>query len=598
MPNKQGTTMWYVFSKVAPYAKPYLALIVVTLLLNLLSTPLILLNPLPLKIVIDSAFGDEPLPGFIQNLFPATQGFGFNQILLFAAGMIIGISLLKNLQGLFLWVLQSYVGEKIVLAFRNALFGRIQRLSMVYHDSVGVSDSVYRIQYDAAAIRDLVLNALSPLLTALFTISGMIFILISFHWKLALIALSIIPFLSYFTKYSSEKLKDNWSGVKASESAAMAVVHESLSSLRVVKSFVMENHEQKRFYEKSQVALKGQLKVALIGGLFDLMVGLLIAGGTALFLYTAAVFVQDGIITVGDLVLIMAYLVQLFGPLTSISKQVNYLQSSFASLERVVGLLDEEQDVKENPNAISMERSLGSVEFVNVGFYYKKDQPVLKQISFKVKPGQKVGIIGTTGSGKSTILSLLSRLYDPTSGEIRLDGKNIKSYKISDYRNQFGIVLQEPVLFSTSIYENISYGKSGATRQEIIQAAEAANAHSFISELPDSYETTVGERGMQLSGGERQRISIARAFLKDAPILILDEPTSAVDINTEALIMESMEKLMIGRTSFLVTHRLDTIKECDLIIQMEKGKIKEIIENLNSVAIEMKIKALKQSYHE
>ncbi|WP_114751795.1 ABC transporter ATP-binding protein [Pleomorphovibrio marinus] len=597
MPNKHDTSVWYVFSKVTPYAKPYFPLIVVTLLLNLLSTPLILLNPLPLKIVIDSAFGDEPLPGFIHNLFPATQGYGFNQILILAAGMIIGISLLKSLQGLFLWVLQSYVGEKIVLAFRNALFGRIQRLSMVYHDSVGVSDSVYRIQYDAAAIRDLVLNALSPLLTALFTISGMIYIMITIHWKLAFIALSIIPLLSFFTKYSSEKLKENWSWVKASESAAMAVVHESLSSLRVVKSFVMENHEQKRFYKTSQVALKGQLKVALIGGLFDLMVSLLIAAGTALFLYTAAVFVQDGTITVGELVLIMAYLGQLFGPLTSISKQVNYLQSSFASLERVVGLLDEEQDVKENPNAITIERSLGSVEFENVGFHYKKDQPVLKQISFKVKPGQKVGIIGTTGSGKSTVLSLLSRLYDPTSGEIRLDGKNIKSYKISDYRNQFGIVLQEPVLFSTSIYENISYGKSGATREEITQASEAANAHSFITELPNGYETTVGERGMQLSGGERQRISIARAFLKDAPILILDEPTSAVDINTEALIMESMEKLMIGRTSFLVTHRLDTIKECDVIIQMEKGEIKEIIENLNSVGIEKKIKALKQSYH-
>jgi ATP-binding cassette subfamily B protein len=378
----------------------------------------------------------------------------------------------------------------------------------------------------------------------------------------------------------------------------MSVIHETLSSLRVVKAFVKEDHENQRFIKKSHKAVRGQLKVALIGGGFDLLVGLLIATGTALFLYFGAVYVRNGSITIGDLVLIMAYLGQLFGPLTTISKQINYLQSSFAGLERAFFLLNEKEDVEESKNPITLERSKGLVEFKNVGFYYKRDQYVIEDISFRIEPGRNVAIVGPTGSGKSTILSLLTRFYEPCNGEILVDGINIKHYKITDYRNQFGIVLQEPVLFSTTIAENISYGKPEASYDDIIKAAKAANAHSFISKFPEAYDTQVGERGMQLSGGERQRISIARAFLKNAPILILDEPTSAIDVNTEAIIMDAMERLMEGRTTFLVTHRLDTLNKCDLLIHLEMGKIIDVVREEGTGLLLKKISSLRHAQYE
>ncbi|MCK5368853.1 MAG: ATP-binding cassette domain-containing protein, partial [Cyclobacteriaceae bacterium] len=249
-------------------------------------------------------------------------------------------------------------------------------------------------------------------------------------------------------------------------------------------------------------------------------------------------------------------------------------------------------------NPIPLLRAKGSVEFKNVGFSYKNDQSVINNIFFNIQPGQNIGIVGPTGSGKSTILSLLTRFYEPTSGGIYVDDININKYKLSDYRNQFGIVLQDPVLFSTTIAENISYGKPEATLDEIVKAAKIANAHDFISEFPDSYNTQVGERGMQLSGGERQRISIARAFLKNAPILILDEPTSAVDIHTEASIMEAMDRLMDGRTTFLVTHRLDTLSKCDLLIHLEMGKVIDIVQTENSDLLFRKISSLRMAQNE
>jgi len=585
----------YILKRVYGYSRNFIPHMLGILFLTLLSTPLVLLNPVPLTIVIDSVFGDKPIPPVLTRLLPASLEYNFETMLFIAVSLLIAIAFVKSIQGLLLWVLHSYAGEKLVLSFRNILFGHIQRMSLTYHDQVGISDSIYRIQYDAASIKDLVLNALSPLLTALFTVFGMLYIMVVLQWQLAVIALAVIPFLYFFTDYSSKKLKENWLHVKESESAAMSVIHETLSSLRVVKAFVRESHHQTRFLKKSEKAITGHLRLAFIGGGYDLSVGLLIAVGTAVFLYQGATFVKAGDISIGELVLLMSYLAQLFGPLSSISKQINFLQSSFASLERVVSLLDENEDVKEDPNPIRIDRCKGSVEFNQVGFYYKENQPVLNNISFKVHPGQKVGIVGTTGSGKSTILSLLTRFYEPTSGEILVDNININKYKLTDYRNQFGIVLQEPVLFSTTIAENIAYGKPGATMEEIIEAAKVANADDFISAFPDGYNTQVGERGFQMSGGERQRISIARAFLKNAPILILDEPTSSVDSNTEGKIMEAMDRLMEGRTNFLVTHRLNTLNKCNILIHMEMGKIVDIVNNNEKDEMKLKIKSLRMA---
>ena len=305
------------------------------------------------------------------------------------------------------------------------------------------------------------------------------------------------------------------------------------------------------------------------------MVGLVIAAGEAAVIFIGVRNVQAGTLTLGDLLLVMGYLSQLYRPLQSISKKVGDLQGSLASAERTFALLDQTPEVIEKPNAIPLSRASGALSFQNVSFAYEggENNPVLQNVSFEVGPGTRVGIAGATGAGKTTLVSLLTRFYDPTSGQITLDGVDLRDYKIADLRKQFAIVLQEPVLFSTSIAENIAYANPDATYEEIVAAARAANAHEFTTNLPEGYHTQVGERGMRLSGGERQRISLARAFLKDSPVLILDEPTSSVDEKTEAVIMEAMTQLMLGRTTFMIAHRLSTLEQCDVRLKIEQGRV-------------------------
>jgi ABC-type multidrug transport system ATPase subunit len=308
-------------------------------------------------------------------------------------------------------------------------------------------------------------------------------------------------------------------------------------------------------------------------GVFGLLVGLTTAVGTATVLFIGMRHVQAGVLTLGQLLLVLGYLSQLYAPLKTISKKVGDLEASLASAERAFALLDAAPDVAERPNARPLTRARGAVAFRNVWFAFGTDQPVLHDISFEIGAGTRLGIVGATGAGKTTLVSLLTRFYDPTAGQILLDGVDLRDHKVADLRNQFAIVLQEPVLFSTSIAENIAYGRPDAGDDEIVAAAKAANAHDFIMNLPQGYETLVGERGMRLSGGERQRISLARAFLKNVPILILDEPTSSVDTKTEAAIMEAMERLMQGRTTVMIAHRLSTLAHCDARLEIEHGRL-------------------------
>ena len=475
------------------------------------------------------------------------------------------------------WLLSTSTGEKIVLNFRTLLFNHIQRLSLAYHDTRGASDSIYRIQWDTMSIRSLLLVQVPPLISSFITLLSMIGVMFFINWQFAAISLCIIPPLFFLSRASNRRLIKDWYKVKDAESDAMSVIHEVLSSLRIVKSFGQEENENDRFINRSNEAVKGQIKLAKTAAGFSFIVGMLLAGGTALFIYLGAGFVQSGKMTLGELTLIIAYVSQIFGPLQSIVKNLNDIQSSIAGLSRVFSVLDEEKEVKENPFAIHLSQAKGSFEFQNISFSYHKEKDALKNISFKIKQGDRVGIMGSTGAGKSTLISLLMRFYDPTEGTILIDGTDIKKYKLNDYRRQFSIVLQDPVLFSTTIGENIRYGRPEATDKEIIEAAIAANAHTFITNSKDGYSTMAGERGMQLSGGERQRISLARAFIKNAPVLILDEPTSALDIKTEALIMEAMERLMENRTTFMITHRLDTLNSCNLILHLENGKLTEVV---------------------
>ena len=564
------------YRRLLQLARPYWPHIVGIFLLSLISTPLGLLSPLPLKIAVDSVIGSHPLPGFLDSLLPTAPSRSTAYILIFTVFLFVAIELLTYLESLGRWMLQTYTGEKLVLDFRAKLFHHVQRLSLSYHDSNGTANSTYRIQYDAHSIQHIAISGVFPFVTAGLTLGGMIYVTAAIDWQLALVALAVSPVLLLLIQVSRKRLRSRWSEVKAYESSAMSVVQEALSSIRVVKAFGREDREQERFVKHSSKGVKGQIDVAFMGGGFDLLVGLTIAIGTAAVLYLGVRHVQSGVLTLGELLLIMAYLVKLYGPLETICKKVADLQSALASAERVLALLDKAPDVPERANARSLSRASGAVAFRNVSFAYTPNRTVLHDISFEIGPGTRVGIQGKTGAGKTTLVNLLIRFYDPTDGQVLLDGVDLRDYKLADLRNQFGIVLQEPVLFSTSIAENIAYARPDATEEEIFEAAKAANAHDFIVQLPNGYDTEVGERGMSLSGGERQRISLARAFLKNAPILILDEPTSSVDMKTETMIMESMDRLMEGRTSFMIAHRLSSLEICDQRLVLEDGRLVDI----------------------
>jgi len=360
---------------------------------------------------------------------------------------------------------------------------------------------------------------------------------------------------------------------KQLESAALAVVQEVLASLRVVKAFGQEDREQERYVDRSVQGMRARVRYTVTEGGLGLLLGMTTALGTAAVLWIGVRNIQGGTLTLGSLLLVMGYLAALYGPLNTLSRTTTGLQSHLASAERAYELLDQEPDVYDRPGSRSLGRARGSVAFRNVSFAYDGAGEVLHALSFEVPAGLRVGVAGRTGAGKTTLANLLTRFYDPSAGEIKLDGVDLRDYRLADLRNQFAIVLQEPVLFSTSICENIAYARPDASEGEIIEAARAANAHDFIAALPEGYDTQVGERGMSLSGGERQRIALARAFLKDAPILIMDEPTSSVDIKTETMIMEAMERLMHGRTTFIIAHRLTTLEACDLLLVIEDGRL-------------------------
>ncbi len=541
--------------------------------LSLLSTPLALLNPLPLKLVVDSALGSEPLPGFLAPFAPTDIASSPYSVLVFAVVLLATVTILEYARGFAAALLQTWTGERLVLGFRSELLARVQRLSLGYHDRQGTTDSLYRIQYDAPAIEWVAVQGVIPFVTAIFTVVGMTVITALIDWQLAAVALTVAPLLLFVTQFFRSRIRDEWSKVKKIESRTMSGVQETLSALRLVKAFGQESREEERFQRRSERSLRGQLRLTWINGSFDGLIGFTIAGGTAAALYIGVRHVLAGQLSLGNLLLVMAYLGQLYAPLREISRKVADLQSSLASAERAFVLLDQQPEVVDRPDARPLARARGAVAFEDVCFAYPGGAQVLHDIRFEAAAGARVGIMGPTGAGKSTLVSLLMRFYDPTRGVVRLDGEDIRGVRLADLRAQFAMVLQEPILFSTTIAENIAYGRPGASSSEIEAAARMADAHDFASRLPDGYETEVGERGMTLSGGERQRVALARAFLKDAPILILDEPTSSVDVDTEDRIVLAMEALMQGRTTFIIAHRPSTLRHCDVQLAVKEGRL-------------------------
>ncbi len=565
---------WAIFKRIALESRTRWPQLLAVLVLSLLSTPVAMLTPVPLKIVVDSVFGTHPLPGYLTSLWPQVSPSNLAAVL--APCLVVAAVLLTYLQGSGSWLLQTYVGEQIALDFRMKLFAHVQRLSLSYHDLQGSADSTFRIQYDAGSLQGIAIQGAIPLITAASRLACMFWITWRLDPSLAAVALGVAPVLLVITYAFRKRLRDRWAAERDLNSAANSLAQETIGSVRVVKAFGREEYENARFLAYSRRRTRELLRVAALQGGFDVLIGIVIGIGLAVTMYLGILHVRSGLLTLGDLTLVVAYVMQVLDPLKAISKNVADLQGGLASAERAFRLLDRVPDVLDSPQALALTRAKGEVSFENVAFSYDGSRMVLDGINVHVPAGARVGLRGVTGSGKSTLFNLLPRFYDVTEGRILLDGVDLRSYKVADLRNQFAIVPQEPVLFSRSIAENIGYGRTGATMDQIVAAAKLAHAHEFIISLKDGYDTIAGERGMQLSGGERQRIAIARAFLKDAPILILDEPTSALDVGTERIVMDALESLMRGRTTFMIAHRLSTLESCDIVLEMRNGCLTDV----------------------
>ena len=559
--------------RLARAARPELPRIGALYAVSVLAMPLALLTPVPLKIAVDSGIGTHQPPSWLAAAIPGGGEPSQDVVLAVAAALLVLVALLSQLQQLAEAALGALAGERLLLRLRAELFRHSQRLSLAYHDLRGTADSAYRIQYDAMAIQWIAVTGVAPFVTSGLTVAAMIYVTARIDWQLMLVALAVAPVLVGLTLAYRRRVRPGWREAKALDSSALAVVQEVLTGLRVVKAFGQEEREQQRFVEASGKGMRARIRLAVVDGQFGVLIGVSTAAGSAAVLYIGARHVHSGAITLGELLLVIGYLTQLYAPLQTISKAAGKLQASLASCERVFALLDEDPDVPERPRARPLRRAAGAVEFRSVSFGYGDGREVLRDVSFDVAPGSRVAIVGATGAGKTTLMSLLTRFYDPWAGEILLDGGDLRDYRLADLRRQFAIVLQEPVLFSTTIRENIAYARPEARQEEIVAAARAAGADDFVAALPEGYDTVLGERGLTLSGGERQRISLARAFLRDARILILDEPTSAVDERTETMILAAMEHLMAGRTAFTIAHRESTLARCTASLVIDDGEL-------------------------
>jgi len=564
--------------------RPYLWPLVVLLIVSLLAVPMTLIFPLPIKLLVDSVLGSQPLPRYL-TIFVGSQ-VSKTLALWLAISILMAAAVLTYLQNLVNVWYSNKVGNRMTLDVRARLFRQMQRLSVAYHDTMGAADSAYRTLNDAPMLRSFGIDSLIPLTTSILTLGAMILVMVFLDWELALIALLVSPLMFLLTFVFRPRIRAGWRKFRASESAAMAVAQESLGASRLVKSYGQEERKNKELVSHYDASLSASLKVQVDSAIYSLLVGVLTAAGLAAVLYIGIGHVP-GILTLGSLLVVNYYVTQLYGPLRNVGQSILDIQMSLTGVERYRAVLDEKPDVPELPNAIPLARARGNIAFRNVSFAYTKDHPVLHDITFELPSGNRLGVVGPTGSGKTTLSTLLLRLFDPTEGVITLDDLDLKDYKLADLRNQYAVVHQETVLFSTSVAENIRFAKPNATMDEVIAAATAAKAQDFITNLPNGYDTLVGERGMKLSGGERQRISLARAFLKDAPILILDEPTSSLDVHTESAILDTIQELMKGRTTMMIAHRPSTLRDCNMILVLEDGRVNRVTSEVESVISDM-----------
>jgi ATP-binding cassette, subfamily B, bacterial len=559
--------------RIWPYFRPYIGLSVFAAIVVVLSAAVAVAMYWPVVVLIDNVLGDKPPPWFAAWAFDWTGGDKRRLVWL-----VVIAQLLLVLSEQSLHILHNYLTTKLeqymTLDFRSDLMRHAQRLSIAYHDQKRSGMLIYAINFVASSAAGLVM-AIVPLAQGALTLIGMLVVAVKLDLKLALLSMSVIPFLYMTVGYYARHIQPRLLKVQGLEGESLSIIHEAMSMIKVIVAFGREDYEYGRFRRQGEQAVRARVVLTVHQTAFTLVVTTITAIGTALVIGVGASHVIGGTLTVGLLFLFIQYLAQVYRPLEQISHTVGSLQDKLIALRMSFGVLDTKPDIEDAPGAVAIERCRGRVAFRDVGFHYTGRVETLKDISFTAEPGAVIAIVGPTGAGKSTLVSLIPRFYDAASGAVLLDGQDVKTLTLASLRAQVSIVLQDPLLFSGTIMENIRYGRLDATDDEVMRAAMSANAHDFITALPLQYNTELGERGTQISGGERQRISVARAFLKNAPILILDEPTSSIDSKTEAVILDALDRLMEGKTTFMIAHRLSTIRRADKILVLDHGRMVE-----------------------
>jgi ATP-binding cassette subfamily B protein len=534
-----------------------------------------LLEPWPLKIVLDNVVKQKALSGWLNHLVLSVAGNDRLAVLKFAAVLALGIAVAGSLCAYAEKYLTTSVGQWVMHDLRRSVYFHIQRLSLAFHDRRQTGDLISRVTSDIDAIQSFIASGLLSSLVNGLTLIGMVSVMFYINWRFTLIALSVAPVLFAVVYSYTRRIKKASREVRQKEGEIVSVIQEVLTSIRVVKAFAREEYEQRRLEEESLESVEAALHARGLKARLSPIVDVIVAIGTSLVLWFGARLVLQGSLSAGSLVVFIFYLGKMYKPMQELSKMTDSYSKAAVGYERIKEVMDTESDVKDRPGARPAAPLKGEIELEHVSFRYPDSGPILQDVNFHIQPGQVAALVGPTGAGKTTIASLIPRFYDPSEGVVRVDGMDVRSLQQKTLRQQISFVLQETLLFHGTVWANIAYGKPDATRDEIIHAAQIANAHEFIEKLPQGFDTMVGERGVTLSGGQRQRIAIARAVIRDTPILILDEASSGLDAASEKLVFEALDRLMEGKTSLVIAHRLSTIRRADIILVIKDGRVVE-----------------------
>ena len=556
-------------SRMLPFLRPYRWRFLFALAQVFLMAGFELLKPWPLQVVIDNVLSGKP------TAVAWLQGFSATALLIGACIALVVVNFGSGLLTLLHNVTTIGVGQRMVADLRGALMGHLQRLSLAFHSRQKVGDLMYRVTSDSFAVQTMLMNGALPILSALILLAGMLAVLFPIDWLLTLLSLTVVPALFALISLFNRQINLAATEVRERESLVYSLVQWAMSSIKVVQAFTKEEEEHRRFMGASRASLKATLRLYSWQTFYSATVNGVIAGGTALVVYVGASAVMSGRLSLGQLIVFISYLAQLYTPINQITQSWGLIAGARIGARRCFEVLDIEADLKDGTREFPPAGAKGAVEWRQVSFRYQPEIPVLNRVDLKIAPGTKVAVVGPTGAGKSTLLGMLPRFFDPSAGSVLIDGVDIREYRIQSLRRQISMVLQPPLVFPLSVKDNIAYGRTGASDEEIERAAKLARIHDRIMKMPEGYDSPIGEGAGALSEGEKQRLTIARAILRDAPILILDEPTSALDVETEAMVMEGIRRLTEGRTTFVIAHRLSTVRDADLILVLRDGLIVE-----------------------